>query len=155
MSKDKPAIATTVNIRNKRAGFEYEFLEKYTAGIALLGSEIKSIRQSRLSLQGAYCTVQDGGLVVKEMNISPYDQAKHYNHDPKRDRKLLLNRVEIRKLTSKSQEKGLTIIPVRLFINDRGLAKLEIALARGKKLHDKRDDIREKDQRREMERKTF
>lgn len=154
MAKEKTAIAQTVNIRNRRAGFEYELLEKFTAGIALLGTEIKSIRQSKVNLQNAYCAVQNGELVVKEMSISPYEQAAHYNHDSRRDRTLLLNRTELKKLAAKSLEKGLTIIPIRIFINDRGLAKLEIALARGKKLHDKRDDIRERDHRREMERKS-
>ncbi len=153
MKKDnKPNI---INIKNKKAGFEYEFLEKFVAGIMLQGSEIKSIREGKANLQAAYCVIRGDEIFVREMHISPYKQASHYNHEPKRERKLLLTKREIRKLAAKSQEKGLTIIPIRLFINDRGLAKLEIALARGKKLHDKRHDIKEKDLKRDLERIKF
>ncbi len=153
MKKDKkPNI---INIKNKKAAFEFEFLEKFVAGIMLQGSEIKSIREGKASLQAAYCIIRGEEIFVRDMHISPYKQASHYNHEPRRERKLLLTKREIRKLASKSQEKGLTIIPVRLFINDRGLAKLEIVLARGKKLHDKRHDIKEKDLKRDLERIKF
>jgi SsrA-binding protein len=152
MGKDKMEFRNDINIRNKKASFEYTFIDKYVAGIALMGSEIKSIRLGKVNLQDAYCTFQKGELYVKELHISPYSMAREINHEPKRERKLLLNKREIAKLETKSKEKGLTIIPIRIFLNKRGLAKLEIALAKGKKLYDKREDIKEKDLRREMDR---
>lgn len=139
-----------INIRNKRAGFEFELLDKYIAGLVLMGSEIKSIKEGKVSLQDGYCYFNQGELFVKGITISPYTQGSHYNHEAARERKLLLKRSELRKLETKVEEKGLTLVPTRLFINDRGYAKLEIALARGKKLHDKRDSIKERDLKREL-----
>lgn len=141
-----------INIRNKKASFEYSFIDKYIAGIVLTGSEIKSIRMGKVNLQDAYCTFFHGELFVRELHISPYTMAKEINHEPKRERKLLLNKRELRKLDTKNKEKGLTIIPIRIFLNDRGLAKLEIALAKGKKIYDKREDIKEKDMKRDLDR---
>ncbi|MDH4089076.1 MAG: SsrA-binding protein SmpB [Cyclobacteriaceae bacterium] len=144
-------FSNTVNIRNRQAGFEYELLDKYVAGMVLMGTEIKSIREGKVNLQDGYCYLNNGELFVKGINISPYAQGTHYNHDALRERKLLLRRSEIKKLEGKV-EKGLTLVPTRLFINDRGLAKLEFALAKGKKLHDKRDSIKERDAKRELSR---
>jgi SsrA-binding protein len=152
MAKDKKEFSNKIHIKNRKAGFEYQFLDKYIAGITLKGTEIKSIRQGKASLQQAYCFVHKGEIFVKDMHISPYEQASHFNHEPTRQRKLLLSKKEIGKIDSKLKEKGLTLIPTRLFINDRGWAKLEIALAKGKKLHDKRQDIKDKDLKREMSR---
>jgi SsrA-binding protein len=152
MGKDNTRFAKDVNIKNKRASFEYEFIEKYTAGIALKGTEIKSIREGKVNLQDAYCYFNNDELYVKQMSISAYKQGTHFNHDPLRERKLLLTKREIKKLYSKSQDVGTTIIPTRLFISERGFAKLEIALGRGKKLHDKRDSIKERDVKREISR---
>jgi SsrA-binding protein len=145
-------FSDTVNIRNKRAGFEFELLDKYIAGMVLKGTEIKSIKEGKVNLQDGYCYFNNGELFVKGISISPYTQGTHYNHEAARERKLLLKRSELKKLEGKVEEKGLTLVPVRLFINDRGFAKLEIALGRGKKLHDKRDSIRERDVRRELSR---
>lgn len=144
-------FSNTINIRNRQAGFEYELLDKYVAGMVLMGTEIKSIREGKVNLQDGYCYLNNGELFVKGINITPYAQGTHYNHDALRERKLLLRRSEIKKLEGKV-EKGLTLIPTRLFINDRGLAKLEFALAKGKKLHDKRDSIKERDAKRELNR---
>lgn len=148
-------FSNNINIKNKKASFEYHLLEKFVAGISLQGSEIKSIREGKASLQEAYCTFLHNEMFIKNMNISPYKEATHANHDPKRERKLLLNRKELDKIEAKYQEKGLTIVPTRLFLNDRGLAKVEIALAKGKKLYDKREDIKQKDIKRDMERAGF
>jgi SsrA-binding protein len=144
-----------ISIKNKKASFEYHFVDKYVAGIVLQGSEIKSIRDGKVNLQASYCVIKNEEIFVREMHISPYKQASYLNHDPKRERKLLLNKREISKLESKSQEKGLTIIPTRLYVTNKGLAKLEIALAKGKKLHDKRHDIKEKDLKKDLERIKF
>jgi SsrA-binding protein len=152
MAKQNVNFSKHVNIKNRKARFEYEFVAKFVAGIVLTGTEIKSIRESKASLQHAYCIIRGKEVFVRDLHISPYSQATHYNHDPVRERKLLLNRQEIKKLNTHSKEKGLTIIPTRLFINNRGLAKLEIALAKGKKTHDKRHDIKERDQKRELDR---
>jgi SsrA-binding protein len=152
MSKGQMEFRNDINIRNKKASFEYTFIDKYVAGIVLTGSEIKSIRLGKVNLQDAYCTFLNGELFVKELHISPYTMAKEINHEPKRERKLLLNKRELRKLETKNKEKGLTIIPIRIFLNERGLAKLEIALAKGKKLYDKREDIKKKDMKRELDR---
>lgn len=141
-----------INIKNKKASFEYEFLEKYIAGIQLFGTEIKSIRMGKANLTDAYCFFRNNELLVQGMHIAEYWWGTCNNHDPKRERKLLLNRKELNKLERKSQDKGLTIIALRMFINDRGFAKLEIALAKGKKLYDKRQDLKQKDARREMDR---
>ena len=145
-------FAKDVNIRNKRAGFEYELLDKYIAGIQLKGTEIKSIREGKVNLQDGYCYFSGGEAFVKGVSISPYDQGTHYNHEADRERKLLLKKSEIARLASKVEEKGLALIPLRLFINDRGYAKMEIGLGRGKKLHDKRNSIKEKDIKRELSR---
>lgn len=142
----------TVEIKNKKASFEYEFLERYTAGIKLTGTEIKSIRAGKANLVDAYCYFEKGELYVKGLHIAEYEWGNLNNHDPRRVRKLLLTRKELNKLFRRSQEKGLTIIAYRLWINDRGWAKLDIALARGKKQYDKREDIKKKDLQREMDR---
>ncbi|AGA78338.1 SsrA-binding protein SmpB [Echinicola vietnamensis] len=153
--KKENRFSKIVNIKNRKASFEYEFLDKYVAGISLKGTEIKSIREGKVSLKEAFCYFKRGELFIKQMHISPYTQAAHFNHDAVRERKLLLNRKELDKLESKLTEKGLAIIPVRIFINDRGLAKVEIALGRGKKLHDKRQDIKKKDAKRELDRMAY
>ena len=148
----KERFSKTVNIQNRQARFEYEILDKYTAGIVLTGTEIKSIREGKVNLQDGYCYFNQGEVFVKGVNISPYAQGTHYNHEATRERKLLLKKTEIRKMEGKIEEKGLTLVPLRLFINDRGFAKMEIAVARGKKLHDKRDSMRERDAKRELDR---
>jgi SsrA-binding protein len=150
MSKDK--IEKNAEIKNRRASFEYSFLEKYTAGIMLMGTEIKSIRQGKINLTDAYCLFLGEGLYIRQMNISKYNEGTHYNHDPLRDRKLLLTKRELRKLQNSLKDVGLTMIPIRMYISERGFAKVEIALAKGKKLYDKRDSIKEKDVKRSMER---
>ena len=152
MAKQKSRFSNNINIKNKKASFEYSFIETFEAGIVLKGTEIKSIREGKVSLQEAYCFIEDGELFVKGMNISPYSQASFSNHEPTRTRKLLLSKKEIEKIESKHDEKGLTIIPVRLYITQRGFAKMNIALAKGKKLYDKRNSIKEKDQKRELSR---
>ncbi|MBX2966002.1 MAG: SsrA-binding protein SmpB [Cyclobacteriaceae bacterium] len=144
-----------INIKNKRAGFEFELLDKYVAGLVLKGTEIKSIKEGNVNLQDGYCYFNNGELFVKAINITPYTQGTHYNHEAGRERKLLLKKQELRKLESKVSEKGLTLVPVRLFINNKGFAKLEVALARGKKIHDKRDSIKERDIKRELSRVKF
>lgn len=137
-------------IKNKKAGFEFQLLESYTAGIQLTGTEIKSIRAGKANLSDSYCIFENEELWVKNMHISEYKEGSYNNVEPKRQRKLLLTKKELNKLHQKVKMKGLTIIPVKLFINERGYAKLEIALARGKKFHDKREDLKLKDARREM-----
>ena len=146
---EKDKIAKKVDVTNKKAGFEYFFLERLSAGMVLTGTEIKSIRLNKFSMVDAYCYFDRDELYVKNLNISKYEQGTHYNHDPLRDRKLLLKKKELKKLANKLTDKGLTIIVTRLFINDGGLAKLDIALAKGKKLYDKRDSIKERDVTRE------
>ena len=148
MSKQR--FAKDVNIKNRQASYEYELLDKYVAGIVLTGTEIKSIREGKINLQDGYGYFNNGELFVKGVNISPYAQGTHYNHEATRERKLLLKRSELKKLEARSEEKGLTLVPTRLFINDRGFAKMEIALGRGKKMHDKRDSIKERDAKREL-----
>lgn len=155
MAKNKQRFARTVNIKNRKASYEFEFLDKYVAGMQLMGTEIKSIRESLVNLQDAFCYFQGNQLFVKQLHIAPYAQGTHYNHTSDRERKLLLNKRELSKLSEKSKEKGLSIIPTRLFITDRGFAKLEIVLGRGKKLHDKRDSIKDKDLKRDLERIKF
>jgi SsrA-binding protein len=145
-------FSNNISIRNKRAGFEFELLDKYVTGLVLKGTEIKSIKEGKVNLQDGYCYFNKGELFVKGITITPYAQGTHYNHEAARERKLLLKRPELKKLEGKVEEKGLTLVPVRLFINDRGFAKLEIAVARGKKLHDKRDSIKERDVKRELSR---
>ena len=143
---------TAINIKNKKASFEYQLLEKFTAGMQLLGTEIKSIRDSKASITEAYCTFIKGELFVKNMYVAPYEPAGRAGHDERRDRKLLLNQQELGKLKKKLKDQGMTVIPVRLFIASSGFAKLEIALAKGKKLYDKREDLKQKDIKRDIER---
>ena len=145
-------MATNINIKNRKASFEYQFIATFTAGISLLGTEIKSIRNNKANISDAYCVFIDNDLYVKNLHIAEYPNGGHLNHEPKRDRKLLLNRQELKKMSGKVKEKGNSIIPIRLFINAKGKAKLEIALAKGKKVYDKRESIKEKDQKRDMER---
>ena len=144
-----------ITIKNKKAYFEYFIDEKFVAGIQLTGTEIKSIRTGKVSLAESYCTFREHELFVINMHIAEYAFGTHNNHDPKRDRKLLLNSRELKKLAIKVKERGYTVIPTLLFINDKGLAKLEIGLARGKKLYDKRNTIKEKDNKRDLERRRF
>ena len=140
-------------IKNKKAYFEYQILEKLTAGIQLQGSEVKSIKASKVSIAEAYCFLKDGELFVKGMHITEHKEGgKHYNHVPVRDRKLLLKRKEINKLIAKTEQKGMTIIPLEILITPKGLIKVEIGLAKGKNLYDKRNSIKEKDLKRESER---
>lgn len=141
-----------VQIRNKKASFEYHFVDTFTAGIVLTGTEIKSIRMGKASLVDAYCIVVNGEMWVKGMNVSPYFYGSYNNHDAKRDRKLLLTKREIRKLEEASKQVGYTIVPTLIFIDAHGRAKVDIALARGKKEFDKRQTLKEKEDRREMER---
>ncbi len=142
-----------INIKNKRARFEYELLDTYTAGIVLGGTEIKSIRLGKASIADSFCEFNDSGeLFVVNMQIDEYSHGSHYNHRPKAERKLLLNKQELKKLYKEVKATGLTIIPLNLFINDRGLAKLKIALARGKKLYDKRETLKERDTKRSLDR---
>lgn len=147
-----PRAKSKLEIKNKRAGFDYEFLDTYTAGIVLSGTEIKSIRAGKASLVDSYCYFANNELYVKNMHIADYWWGSFNNHDPRRDRKLLLNKKELRKLQRATKEKGLTIIATRLFIAENGFAKLNIALAKGKKEYDKRNTIKEKDIRRDMDR---
>lgn len=141
-----------INIVHRKARFEYEFIDLYVAGMQLQGTEIKSIRENQVNLTDAYCQVHEGEVWVKELHISEYKYGTHYNHEPKRNRKLLLNKREIRKIEKEVQDAGITVVPTRLFVTDKGLAKLEIAVARGKKLHDKREDLKKRDDKREMDR---
>lgn len=142
-----------INIQNKKARFQYEILDKYTAGIVLTGTEIKSIRSSKASIAESFCEFSENGeLFVVNMTIQEYAFGNYYNHKPKATRKLLLNRRELKKLNKEVQNSGLTIIPLRLFINDKGYAKLEIALAKGKKLFDKRESIKDRDNKRNLDR---
>ena len=149
------SIVKQVDIRNRRASFEYAFLETFTAGIVLTGTEIKSIRQGKVNLQDAYCLILNDELFIRQMSIAEYTEGTHYNHEPLRDRKLLLTKREIRKLNEKLKDQGLTIVPTRLFTNERGFAKVAIALAKGKKLYDKRDSIKERDVARDMQRERY
>ncbi len=141
-----------VNIRNKKASFEYFFVETYTAGIVLTGTEIKSIRQGKASLVDSYCYIHNGEIWVKGMNISPYFFGSYNNHEAKRDRKLLLTKREIHKLQEATKQVGFTIIPILVFIDAKGRAKVDIALAKGKKEYDKRQTLKEKEDKREMDR---
>lgn len=144
--------ASNINIKNKRASFDYEFIDTYTAGIVLTGTEIKSIRQGKASLVDTFCFFSRGELWVKNMHIAEYFYGSYNNHQARRDRKLLLQRKELKKLAREADEPGFTIVPVRMFINEKGLAKLVIALAKGKKQYDKRQSLKEKEDRRMMDR---
>ena len=144
--------ASNVLIKNKKAFFEYEIIESFTAGIKLVGTEIKSIRSGRANLTDSYCQFESGELFVKNLHIAEYELGTINNHIAKRDRKLLLQRRELGRWQKKVKESGLTIIPLKLFINEKGLAKLEIGLCRGKKVYDKRESIKERDHDRDMDR---
>lgn len=146
MAEDK------IYIKNKKAYFEYHVLDKYVAGIKLLGTEIKSIREGKANINDAFCTFINNQLFVRNLHISEYSYGSFYNHEAKRDRVLLLNKKELKKLLTRGEEKGLTIIPLALFISERGFAKLEIGLAQGKKTFDKRDTMKERDTKIEMDR---
>lgn len=145
----KQRFSGDISIKNRKASHEYVFLDTYEVGIVLKGSEIKSIREGKVSLPEAFCHFSRGELYIKGMTISPYTEGTYNNHDPLRERKLLMKKGELEKLRKKSEEKGLTIIPTKLFINNRGLAKVNIALARGKKLYDKRESLRKKEETRQ------
>lgn len=136
--------------KNKKAYFNYEILETFEAGIALLGSEVKSIREGRISLKESYAEVKDGEVFLVHCHISPYEAANRFNHEPLRERKLLLHRRELKRLTGKIKEKGLTLVPTKVLLSERGLVKVEVALARGKRAYQKREAIRERDRDREM-----
>ncbi len=142
-----------IEINNRRASFEYSFLEKYIAGIQLTGTEIKSIREGKASISDAFCTFKGGELFVLNMNIEEYSKGNIYNHAPKRERKLLLTKHELRKLEGRMKDQGLTIIPLRVFLSKSGYAKLDIALAKGKKVRDKREDIKKRETERELRRR--
>ena len=147
-----PRFASNIQIKNRKARFEYEFLDTYEAGIVLKGTEIKSLREGKASIQEAYCHMHGSELFIKGMTISVYTESSFKSHEPQRERKLLLKKSELEKIRTKIEEKGLTIVPTRIFINDRGFAKVNIAVARGKKLFDKRDSLKKKDQDRELKR---
>ena len=143
---------TPVNIKNKRATFDYELVELFTAGMVLTGTEIKSIRLGKASLVDTYCLIERGEMWVRNMHIAEYFYGSYNNHVARRDRKLLLNKRELQKLVRLTKETGFTIIPVRLFLNEKGLAKLVIAVAKGKKQYDKRQSLKEKEDKRDMDR---
>lgn len=152
MAKKNILKQSLVNIKNKRASFDYEFVDTFTAGIVLTGTEIKSIRAGKASLVDTFCYVNNGEIWVKNMYVALYDQGSYNNHVERRERKLLLNKKEIRNLQDDTKAPGFTIVPVRIFINEKGLAKMVIALARGKKEYDKRQSLKEKEDKREMDR---
>ncbi len=141
-----------INIRNRRATFDYEILDEFVAGVVLVGTEIKSIRLGKASLTDSYCYIDQGELWIKGMNVAEYHWGTCNNHIPKRDRKLLLNRKELNKIERSLQDRGLTMVGLKLFVNDRGLAKLVVGLARGRKAYDKREHLKEGDAKREMSR---
>ncbi|HLN53199.1 MAG TPA: SsrA-binding protein SmpB [Lentimicrobium sp.] len=145
-------MSSTVSIKNKKAYYEYFLSEEFTAGIVLTGTEIKSVREGKANLTDAYCAFEGNELFVRNLHISEYKFGTYANHEPKRDRKLLLNSRELKKLLTKTTEKGFTIVPTLLFINEKGLAKLNIAIAKGKKSYDKRETLKNKDTKREIER---
>lgn len=152
MSKEN--LRSDIKIKNKKAEYSFFITERFTSGIVLCGSEIKSIRASKASIADAYCYISKNEVFVKNMYIAEYDHGGYVNHNPRRDRKLLLTKKEIRKLVNKTKEKGLTIIPTLLYIDENGHAKLDIALAKGKKAYDKREAIKEKDLRRDAQREV-
>ncbi|MEY5069838.1 MAG: hypothetical protein RLZ47_1700 [Bacteroidota bacterium] len=141
-----------LNIRNKKAYFEYHILEEFVAGVKLLGTEIKSIREGKANINDAFCAFLNEQLYVRNMHIAEYSHGSFYNHEAKRDRVLLLNKKELNRLKAKTEEKGFTIIPLKMFVNDRGYAKLLIGLAQGKKLYDKRESLKERDAKIELQR---
>ena len=145
-------MENNIRFSNKKAHFLYEIIETFNAGIQLLGTEIKSIRNGKANLTDTYCIFEKGELYVKNMYIAEYEYGTHYNHTPRGDRKLLLKRRELNRLEKKIKEKGFTIVPITMYINEKGVAKMTIGLARGKKLFDKREDIKLKDTKRELDR---
>ncbi len=145
-------MKNSINIKNRKAKFNYEFLDKYTAGIKLAGTEIKAIREGKANIAESFCEFNNHELFVINMHVEEYSHASHFNHNPRSERKLLLQRRELKKLEKEVTNSGLTIIPLRLFINDRGLAKLQIALAKGKKLYDKRETIKDRESKRRLDR---
>ncbi len=145
-------LSRDISIKNKRAAFNFELLDRFTAGMVLTGTEIKSIRLGKANLSDSYALMINGELWIKNLQISEYDNGTYNNHNPGRDRKLLLTKRELRKIDRLTRETGFTIVPVKLFINEKGWAKLEIAVAKGKKAYDKRESIKEKDDRRQMDR---
>jgi SsrA-binding protein len=149
----KPNIQQKISIKNRRASFDYSLIETFTAGIVLLGTEIKAIREGKVSLVDSFCYFRNGEVFVRNLNISIYTEGNLYNHEPTRERKLLLNKQELTKLQKRLVDKGLTLIPTLLFTSDSGYAKLEIAVAKGKKMFDKRDDMKAKDIDRDIKRK--
>ena len=152
MSRNNNNHNNTINVKNRRATFDYEIVETFTAGIVLTGTEIKSIRQGKVGLSDTYCMVINGEVWVKNMYIAEYSFGSYNNHTTHRDRKLLLNRKEIRRIAKDNLQPGYSIVPLRLFINKRGLAKLVIAIARGKKQYDKRQSIKEREDKRAIDR---
>jgi SsrA-binding protein len=148
-------MASKIEIKNKRAYYEYFISDEISAGMVLTGTEIKSIRNGKANITDAYCTFVNDELFVRNMYIAEYDYGSYNAHEPRRDRKLLLTKRELRKLRNKVKDVGLTIIPLRLYINEKGLAKLEIGLAKGKKLYDKRASIKDRDVKRDMERERY
>tara|TARA_R100000935_G_scaffold57573_1_gene91822 strand:- start:952 stop:1407 length:456 start_codon:yes stop_codon:yes gene_type:complete len=145
-------MKNTINIKNRKAKFEYEFLETYVAGIKLAGTEIKAIRLGKASITESFCEFQNNELFVINMHVEEYSHATHFNHNPKSERKLLMQKRELKSLEKNVRNSGLTIIPIRLFINDRGIAKLKITLAKGKKLYDKRETIKDRESKRRLDR---
>ncbi len=145
----------SISIQNRKASFEYHFEDKYIAGIVLTGTEIKSVRQAKVTLGEAFCYFDDENLVIKQMSIAQYGNGTYNNHVADRERRLLLKKRELKKLKEGLEQQNFTIVPVRMFINDKGLAKMEIALAKGKKLYDKRQDAKEKEAKREIAREDY
>ncbi len=146
------ATSQSISIVNRKARFEYELLESFTAGIQLQGTEVKSLRQGNANLTEAFCYEKEGEVWITGMYIAEYSYGSYQNHEPKRLRKLLLNKREIKKISAALQDIGITIVPLKIFINNKGWVKLDIALARGKKLYDKRQDLKQKDDKRQMDR---
>lgn len=152
MSQNKLKISSSVNIQNRRARFDYLILDRYSAGIVLTGTEIKSIRTGKASLTDSFCYINNGEVWMKNSYIAPYERGSYLNHSARRDRKLLLNRREINRLVADSRSPGCSIVPLRIYLSERGLAKVEIALCRGKKEYDKRASLREQQDKREIQR---
>ena len=152
MSQNKLKISSSVNIQNRRARFDYLILDRYSAGIVLTGTEIKSIRTGKASLTDSFCYINNGEVWMKNSYIAPYERGSYLNHSARRDRKLLLNRREINRLVADSRSPGFSIVPLRIYLSERGLAKVEIALCRGKKEYDKRASLTEQQDKREIQR---
>ncbi|PIY11445.1 MAG: SsrA-binding protein [Flexibacter sp. CG_4_10_14_3_um_filter_32_15] len=152
MSGKKKEIQKSVSIRNRKASHEYHFIDIYQAGVVLQGTEIKSIRMGKVTISDAFCLFIGNELFLRNLHIAQYDKGNVHNHEEKADRKLLLKRKELKKLQYDAQDVGLTIIPTKVYVNDRGLAKIEVVLGKGKKLYDKRQDLKAKDAKRELDR---